>query len=225
VVVKFVSQTQIDPEYAAELSKDSAILLSVQEAEGLMAYVARVSSPNQTNPTYEKLLKYCIEHKHWSVFEMIDVTIEIETSRAIAQQILRHRSFSFQEFSQRYAKASARESYRARRQDLKNRQNSVDDLSQDVKEWFSKAQTTVWENSKSLYEEALDLGIAKECARFLLPLSTQTRLYMKGSLRSWMHYLDLRSSNGTQEEHAEIARAIREIMKKKFPVVSSAMGW
>lgn len=189
------------------------------EAEKIMAYCARVSSPNQENPEYAGLLRYCIEHKHYSVFEMADMIVEITTSRAIAQQILRHRSFVFQEFSQRYAEATNFEYYDARRQDNKNRQNSLDNLSEETKDWFVDAQTMVMLQASKLYEEALRQGIAKESARFLLPLSTQTRLYMKGSVRSWIHYLQTRLDPSTQKEHREIAAQIRLIFDAQFPVV------
>lgn len=191
--------------------------------EGLIAYCARVSSPNQENPEYEKLLGYCIKHGHWSVFEQIDMCVEIITSRAIAAQILRHRTFVFQEHSQRYATAVDHELYEARRQDLKNRQNSIDDLSKEDKEWFLAAQKHVWKTSYSLYKEALKLGVAKECARFILPLNTQTRMYMKGNLRSWIHYLKLRTGPDTQKEHREIADVIKDsIFKEQFPIVYAA---
>jgi len=193
-------------------------------AEGLMAYCARVSSPHQDNPDYAKLLKFCIRQGHWSVFEMADMTIEITTTRMIAQQILRHRSFSFQEFSLRYAQAQGCEVYPARRQDVKNRQNSIDDLCESDQAWFSQSQQRVWELSFSLYEDALDRGIAKECARALLPLNTITRLYMKGSIRSWIHYLQVRCAPECQKEHRDIACGIREIFQEQFPIVAAAMA-
>ncbi len=160
-----------------------------------MAYCARVSSPHQESTDYEKLLAYCIAHKHWSIFEMADMTVEIVTSRAISPQILRHKSFQFQEFSQRYAQAQAIEHYTPRRQDMKNRQNSLDDLPPETVAWFDEAQERVAMESMALYEEALEKGIAKECARALLPLATQTKLYMKGSIRSWIHYLEVRTDH------------------------------
>jgi thymidylate synthase (FAD) len=174
--------------------------------EEIISYCARVSNPkNQNNfDTAPALLKYCIENKHWSPFEMCDMTIEVITSRAIAQQIIRHR-FSFQEFSQRYAKVLNNVIYDARRQDETNRQNSIDDLPEDTKDWFKASQAKVWGDSTLLYEEALKRGIAKECARFLLPLNTQTTLYMKGSVRSWIHYLMVRTDPSTQKEHRDIA--------------------
>lgn len=193
--------------------------------EGLIAYCARVSSPNQENPNYAKLLKYCADHGHWSIFEMADMTVEITTTRAIAAQILRHRSFNFQEFSQRYAAAFGYESTPARRQDEKNRQNSIDDLSNTAKTWFLDAQEEVWKRSKYLYDQAIANGIAKECARSLLPLNTVTRLYMKGSVRSWIHYFQVRCDPATQKEHRDIALAAREIFCEQFPTVATAIGF
>ncbi|RXK80706.1 FAD-dependent thymidylate synthase [Chlorobaculum sp. 24CR] len=193
--------------------------------EGLMAYCARVSSPHQETPDYEKLLAYCIRKKHWSVFEMVDMTVEITTSRAISPQILRHRSFCFQEFSQRYAKAQATEKYEPRRQDTTNRQNSLDDLDQATVTWFDEAQDKIARLAFESYEEALEKGIAKECARVLLPLATQTRLYMKGSVRSWIHYLEVRTDPATQKEHRDIAEAVQAIFVEQFPVTSAALGW
>lgn len=195
--------------------------------EDLIVYEARRSNPkNQENlETGPGLLKYCIKNKHWSVFEMVDMTVSIKTSRAISAQILRHKSFSFQEFSQRYAEAQDFEIYNARRQDLKNRQNSVDDLPNEVNEQFLDAQQQVIFLSNKLYKEALDRGISKESARFLLPLSTTTSLYMKGSIRSWIHYLELRTGNGTQLEHQEIANEIKGIFIENFPATSEALGW
>ncbi|MWV54947.1 FAD-dependent thymidylate synthase [Chlorobium phaeovibrioides] len=194
-------------------------------AEGLMAYCARVSSPHQESTDYEKLLAYCIAHKHWSIFEMADMTVEIVTSRAISPQILRHKSFQFQEFSQRYAQAQSIERYTPRRQDSKNRQNSLDDLPPETVAWFDEAQERVAMESMALYEEALEKGIAKECARALLPLATQTKLYMKGSIRSWIHYLEVRTDPSTQKEHRDIADGIMAIFVKQFPVTASALGW
>jgi len=193
--------------------------------EGLIAYCARVSSPNQENPNYAKLLKYCADHGHWSIFEMADMTVEITTTRAIAAQILRHRSFNFQEFSQRYAAAFGYEPTPARRQDEKNRQNSIDDLSNTAKTWFLDAQEEVWKRSKYLYDQAIANGVAKECARMLLPLNTKTRLYMKGSVRSWIHYFQVRCDPATQKEHRDIALAAREIFCEQFPTVATAIGF
>lgn len=193
--------------------------------EALIAYTARVSSPHQDNPDYEKLIAYCLANGHWSVFEMVDATIEIETSRAIAQQILRHRSFSFQEFSQRYAKVQAFEHYEARRQDDKNRQNSIDDLPEKTKEWFRQVQVSQQENAMTFYKIAIQNGIAKEQARFLLPIGVQTKLYMKGSLRSWIHYLQVRTDASTQKEHRDIANACKSILANEFPVIAKVLGW
>ncbi len=193
--------------------------------EGLIAYCARVSSPHQETPDYAKLLAYCIAHKHWSVFEMVDMTVEIVTSRAISPQILRHRSFCFQEFSQRYAKAQAIERYQPRRQDAKNRQNSLEDLDAETVSWFDREQEKIGTLAMESYEQALEKGIAKECARVLLPLGTQTRLYMKGSVRSWIHYLEVRTDPGTQKEHRDIAAEVMKIFIEQFPVTSKALGW
>ena len=199
-------------------------------AEQTMAYIARVSNPNnQENPNYAGLLKYCIKHNHWSVFEQATMTLEIETTRGIAAQILRHRSFTFQEFSQRYADTSLiTESIPLpdlRRQDTKNRQNSTDDLPTDLKiELYSKIQDH-FDAAQNLYKELLEADVAKECARFVLPLATPTRLYMTGSVRSWLHYIDLRSAHGTQKEHMQIAEAVRCIFTCQFPAVSAALEW
>jgi thymidylate synthase (FAD) len=201
-------------------------LISVTpEAEKTIMYCARVSNPKNQDSENTKLLDYCIKHGHWSVFEMAHMTVEITTSRAIAAQILRHKSFSFQEFSQRYAEAQEFEIYQARRQDEKNRQNSVDDMSEEDKQWFIDLQYEIINHAEDCYQSALKRGIAKEQARFLLPLSTQTKLYMTGSVRSWLHYLDVRTANGTQLEHAEIAKEIQKIFKEQFPVIAKAKGW
>lgn len=194
-------------------------------AEQTMAYCARVSSPHQDSPEYAKLLSYCVKNKHWSVFEMANMTVEITTSRAIAQQILRHRSFTFQEHSQRYAEANQCEIYPARRQDNKNRQNSIDDMPEETKRWFERTQKDLWDISSIAYEKALKMGIAKEQARFLLPLSTQTRLYMNGNIRNWLHYVDLRADAATQKEHRDIAIAIKHLMLDNLPIVCQSMGW
>jgi thymidylate synthase (FAD) len=193
--------------------------------EGLIAYCARVSSPHQETVDYQKLLAYCIEHKHWSIFEMVDMSVEIITSRAISPQILRHKSFQFQEFSQRYAKAQEIERYQPRRQDNKNRQNSLDDLDGATKLWFAEAQERMASTALEQYNLALEKGIAKECARVLLPLATQTKLYMKGSVRSWIHYLEVRTDKSTQQEHREIALEIKKIFITQFPVTAAALRW
>ena len=200
------------------------------DAEQLMAYIARVSNPsNQDNEKYSGLLKYCIKHNHWSVFEQSTMTLEIETTRAIAAQILRHRSFTFQEFSQRYASTNllAEEipMFDLRSQDLKNRQNSNDDIPKNKKTDLQQKIAEYFVESMDLYNELLANGIAKECARFVLPLATPTRLYMTGSVRSWVHYIDLRSAHGTQKEHMLIAEECRNIFKEQFPITSEALEW
>lgn len=196
-------------------------------AEHLIAYTARVSNPfgQMNDETKPRLLAYLIKNKHWSPFEMVSMTVEINTSRGIAQQILRHRSFSFQEFSQRYAQATEIVEYPARRQDIKNRQNSIDDLMQSDKDWFQDAQRVVALLSLSKYDEALARGIAKEQARFLLPIGTATRLYMSGTARSWIHYIQLRTDPATQLEHREIAEGCKAIFVQQFPCTSEALGW
>jgi len=199
------------------------------DAEQLMAYIARVSNPsNQDNEKYAGLLKYCIKHNHWSVFEQSTMTLEIETTRAIAAQILRHRSFTFQEFSQRYASSNDLGDIdlpELRRQDTKNRQNSTDDLDPEIVDKFERQMITLFSSAKSLYTQMLDVGVAKECARMVLPLCTPTRIYMTGSCRSWIHYINLRSAHGTQKEHMVIAEACREVFIEQFPSVSEALEW
>ena len=199
------------------------------DAEQTMAYIARVSNPsNQDNEKYSGLLKYCIKHNHGSVFEQSSMSLEIETSRAIAAQILRHRSFTFQEFSQRYAASTALGDFELpelRRQDTKNRQNSTNDLEPELIEKFEKQMITLFSSSKSLYEQMLSQGVAKECARMVLPLCTPTRIYMTGSCRSWVHYINLRSAHGTQKEHMQIAEECRKIFIEQFPNVSEALEW
>ena len=209
----------------------SVKLVSVTpDAEQTMAYVARVSNPNnQENPNYAKLLGYCSKHNHWSVFEQSFMTLEIETTRGLAAQILRHRSFTYQEFSQRYADSSLLAETipvpELRRQDTKNRQNSIDDLDPEFVELTNKQIETYFAQGMSLYQHLLDNGVAKECARFVLPLATPTRLYMSGSCRSWIHYITLRSANGTQKEHMEIAEACKTIFAEQFPTVAEALEW
>ena len=196
------------------------------KAEELIAYCARVSNPsNQLNTESERLLTYLIKHKHWSPFEMAHMVLEINTTRAIAAQILRHRSFSFQEFSQRYADVSLMEFASPpdlRRQDTKNRQNSIDDLDPDLTRLRQQQIETLYMSSQSLYNQLLADGVAKECAREILPLGTPSRLYMSGSIRSWLHYIDLRSANGTQKEHQDIALACGEILLAQMPTVYAA---
>ena len=195
-----------------------------------MGYVARVSNPNnQENPNVSGLLKYCIKHNHWSVFEQAHLTVEIATTRGIAAQVLRHRSFTFQEFSQRYADSSLLGKEiplpALRRQDDKNRQNSIDDIDPLTQQDFEIKMQRHFVNGMHLYKEMLDAGIAKECARFVLPLATPTRIYMTGSCRSWIHYIDLRSAHGTQQEHKEIAEGCRQVFVEQFPIVSEALEW
>ena len=197
------------------------------EAESLIAYCARVSSPNQDNPEYDKLLRYCIKKQHWSIFEMASACLEIETTRAIAPQILRHRSFSFQEFSQRYAVVDGEnfEVPEARRQDDKNRQASHDDLSVNVKGVFAEQAQDVWNHAYRVYEDALKQGIAKECARNVLPGMAKTRLYMAGTIRSWITYFTVRCGEGVQKEHRDIALEGRAILGKELPIVANVCGW
>jgi thymidylate synthase (FAD) len=206
-------------------------LISVTpDAEKTMAYVARVSNPsNQDNENYAGLLRYCIQHNHWSVFEQAHMSLEIETNRGIAAQILRHRSFTFQEFSQRYADTNLLASEipvpELRRQDTKNRQNSTDDLEEEKVFVMNKMISDLFKDAQDTYNFLLEQGVAKECARFVLPLATPTRIYMTGSCRSWIHYINLRSAHGTQKEHMVIAEQCREIFKEQFPEVAKALEW
>ena len=199
------------------------------DAEKNMAFVARVSNPsNQDNENFSGLLRYCIKHQHWSVFEQAHMTLEIETTRAIAAQILRHRSFTFQEFSQRYAQSNELgeiELPELRRQDMKNRQNSIDDLDKEVVDKLNRQMITLFSSAQALYNQMVEKGVAKECARMVLPLCTPTRIYMTGSVRSWIHYIELRSAHGTQKEHMEIAESCKDVFKEQFPVVSEALEW
>ncbi len=200
------------------------------DAEKTMAYIARVSNPaNQDNENYAKLLAYCIKHNHWSVFEQSSMTLEIETNRGIAAQILRHRSFTFQEFSQRYADTNLLSTDipvpELRRQDTKNRQNSIDDMDEERVFVMNKMIQDLFRDAQEVYNYLLSQGVAKECARFVLPLATPTRIYMTGSCRSWIHYINLRSENGTQKEHMDIALACREVFKQQFPSVAEALEW
>ena len=206
-------------------------LISVTpDAEKTMAFIARVSNPaNQDNENYAKLLAYCIKHNHWSVFEQSSMTLEIETNRGIAAQILRHRSFTYQEFSQRYADTNLITENipipELRKQDTKNRQNSTDDLGDYVKLKFQTEIAELFAHSNNLYKRMLEAGVAKECARFVLPLATPTRIYMTGSCRSWIHYINLRSANGTQKEHMEIALECKKVFSEQFPTVAEALEW
>jgi len=199
--------------------------------EEQIAYIARVSNPNnQENPNYAKLLAYCIKHQHWSIFEQAFMTLEIETTRGLAAQILRHRSFTFQEFSQRYADTAlvTKGSIplpELRKQDLKNRQNSTDDLDPEKVKMLEKEIRQHFTDAQDLYRYMIDMGVAKECARFVLPLAVPTKLYMSGSVRSWIHYIDLRSAHGTQKEHKDIAEQCRDIFKEQLPTVAEALEW
>jgi thymidylate synthase (FAD) len=209
----------------------SVKLVSVTpEAEKVMSYCARVSNPsNQDNENYSKLLAYCIKNEHWSIFEMAFLTLQIDTTRGLAAQILRHRSFTYQEFSQRYADTTLLAEdipmFELRRQDNKNRQNSIDDISDETKAKWNIQIHEHFAKAKAIYDEMIADGIAKECARFVLPLATPTRLYMSGSVRSWIHYIKLRSSNGTQKEHRLIAEEAKKVFSEQFPTVSEALGW
>ena len=209
----------------------NVILISVTpDAEKMMGYVARVSNPsNQENPKVAGLLKYCVKHQHWSVFEQSFMTLEIETTRGLAAQILRHRSFTFQEFSQRYADSSLLSTNiplpELRRQDTKNRQNSINDVDEFKVQKYQMLMQDYFKQGMNLYQQMLNDGIAKECARFVLPLATPTRLYMSGSCRSWVHYIDLRSAHGTQKEHMDIAEACKNVFVEQFPTVAEALEW
>ena len=211
------------------MSKDINLISVTPDAEKHMAYVARVSNPkNQENDNFSGLLKYCIKHGHWSVFEQAFMTLEINTTRAIAAQILRHRSFTYQEFSQRYADSNLLgdiELPELRRQDSKNRQNSIDDLEPEMVEKFNRQMNTLFSSAFGLYNQMLEAGVAKECARFVLPLATPTRIYMTGSVRSWIHYINLRSAHGTQKEHMDIANECKRLFTEQFPAVSEALEW
>nr|BAR31716.1 Td thymidylate synthetase [uncultured Mediterranean phage uvMED] len=210
---------------------NTAQLVSITpDAEKMMGYVARVSNPaNQDNPKVAGLLKYCIKHNHWSVFEQSTMTLEIETTRGIAAQILRHRSFTFQEFSQRYADSSMLADRiplpELRRQDTKNRQNSTDDLDAFHKQEFEIAIDRHFASAMDLYQTMLDHGVAKECARFVLPLAVPTKIYMTGSCRSWIHYINLRTANGTQKEHMDVAESCKKLFVEQFPICAEALEW
>jgi thymidylate synthase (FAD) len=210
---------------------NNAQLVSITpDAEKMMGYVARVSNPaNQDNPKVAGLLKYCIKHNHWSVFEQSTMTLEIETTRGIAAQILRHRSFTFQEFSQRYADSSMLADKiplpELRRQDTKNRQNSIDDIDPFVKQELEIAIERHFDSAMDLYQHMLSVGIAKECSRFVLPLAVPTKIYMTGSCRSWIHYITLRTANGTQKEHMDVAESCKKLFIEQFPICAEALEW
>lgn len=205
------------------------VISATPDAEKHIAYCARVSNPkNQDSDNISKLLKYCIDHKHWSIFEMASLNLEINTTRGLAAQILRHRSFNFQEFSQRYADTTLLSDdiplFELRRQDTKNRQNSIDDVDHEtIYRWNSKLREH-FSKAKAIYDGMIKDGIAKECARFVLPLATPTRLYMNGTLRSWITYIALREKNGTQKEHMVIAKECKSIFCEQFPIISEALG-
>ena len=206
------------------------LVSTTPDAEKTIAYIARVSNPkNQDNEKFAGLLKYCIKHGHWSVFEQAFMTVEINTTRGLAAQILRHRSFTYQEFSQRYADSSLLGEGiplpALRRQDTKNRQNSTDDLDPLVVQDFNRKMQKHFVDGMHLYKEMLEAGVAKESARFVLPLATPTRLYMTGSCRSWIHYINLRSAHGTQKEHVDLVSEVRSIFVKEFPTVAEALEW
>tara|TARA_B100001094_G_scaffold308566_1_gene341349 strand:- start:292 stop:1029 length:738 start_codon:yes stop_codon:yes gene_type:complete len=211
--------------------KTKVNLISITpDSEKTIAYCARVSNPNNQDSTkYSKLLKYCIDHGHWSIFEMANMVLEIETNRGIAAQILRHRSFSFQEFSQRYADASyLRDSMvvpELRTQDSKNRQNSIDDLDEIKQAIYNRSMREIFSKSHALYDDMINNGVAKECARFVLPLATPTKMYMNGTIRSWIHYINLRTANGTQKEHMDVALQCKDIFTKHLPIISEALSW
>jgi thymidylate synthase (FAD) len=210
---------------------NTAKLISVTpDAEKHMAYCARVSNPaNQGNEKFSGLLKYCVKHQHWSIFEQAYMTLELTTTRGIAAQVLRHRSFTYQEFSQRYADSSLLAEKiplpELRRQDEKNRQNSIDDLDPFDVQNLELQMQTLFDSSMALYQQMLGRGVAKECARFVLPLAVPTKIYMTGSVRSWLHYIELRSANGTQKEHMDLALSAKEIFIEQFPAVAEAMEW
>ena len=196
-------------------------------AEQLVAKMARVSNPaNQDNPDSTGLIRYLIKHKHWSPFEMVNMCVQIDTTRSIASQILRHRSFAFQEFSQRYAKVDKNISPpNIRRQDTKNRQNSIDDINEFTIQEFQLKANQLFDMSRHLYEEMLSVGIAKECARDVLPLCSPTTMYMNGTIRSFLHYCDLRCGNGTQYEHKLIADQVKALIKQQLPGIYRAMWY
>ena len=230
-MIPFLSLYQITTKYLMTMTDTPTKLISVTpDAEKHMAYCARVSNPNnQENEKFSGLLRYCVKHQHWSIFEQAFMTLEINTTRGVAAQCLRHRSFTYQEFSQRYADSSLLAEEiplpELRRQDTKNRQNSIDDVDPFVVQKYEMLMQQHFKEAMDLYKKMLDDGIAKECARFVLPLATPTRLYMTGSVRSWIHYIDLRSANGTQKEHMDIALGAKKIFIEQFPAVAEAMEW
>ena len=230
-MIPFLSLYQITTKYLMTMTDTPTKLISVTpDAEKHMAYCARVSNPNnQENEKFSGLLRYCVKHQHWSIFEQAFMTLEINTTRGIAAQCLRHRSFTYQEFSQRYADSSLLSETiplpELRRQDTKNRQNSIDDIDPFVKQEFEIKMRQHFDAGMKLYKEMLDAEIAKECSRFVLPLAVPTKMYMTGSVRSWIHYIDLRSGHGTQKEHMDIANECKRIFIEQFPICAEAMEW
>lgn len=207
---------------------NTKLVWATSNAEEMIVHMARVSAPdNQGNmETAPKLLRYLIKHKHWSPYEMANLCVEINTTRAISAQMLRHRSLSFQEFSTRYADTNELGSPivpHLRRQDKKNRQNSIDDLSSDNIASYYRRISELYEDAEHLYREMVSSGVAKECARSILPLSTQTRLYANGTLRSWIHYLQVRTHESTQLEHRQVAEGIKQIFCEQFPIIGEAI--
>jgi thymidylate synthase (FAD) len=231
VILNIQLFTNSIPPITSKILKPCAKLTALTpEAEKTIAYIARVSNPaNQENANFKGLLKYCIKHQHWSVFEQAFMTVEVETSRAICTQILRHRSFTFQQFSQRYADNSLLTDeiplFDLRSQDAKNRQNSIDTMTEEEKEKWYKEIDEHFAASMDLYKRMLEAGIAKESARFVLPENMPARIYMSGSIRSWIHYIELRSANGTQKEHQEVANLCKQIFIEKLPTIAEALGW
>lgn len=206
---------------------DCKLIAITPDAEKLIGYCARVSNPaNQDNPDVAGLLKYCIREKHWSIFEMANMVLEVNTTLDISHQIVRHRSFSFQQTSRRYSSEGIEFCFgNPRRQDTKNRQNSIDDLGEDIKRWWEETCRLHSLEAQNLYGTALSWGIAKECARKLLPQAATTRLYMNGTIRSWIHYIELRTANGTQKEHMQVASSAQYIFCEQLPVIAKALGW
>ena len=212
------------------ISITNPLIEGILTPEDLISYIARVSNPNNqmNTETAPRLLKYLIDHKHWSPFEQVSLTFQIVTSRAIAAQILRHRSFNFQEFSQRYADATLLTEgiplFELRRQDNKNRQNSIDDVPDEIRNKWDMKIREHFTKAKSIYDGMITDGIAKECARFVLPLAMPTRLYVNGNIRSWITYIGLREKQGTQKEHMIIAKACKKVFSEQFPIITEALG-
>jgi len=206
------------------------LVWSTPKAQDLVVYMARVSNPSNQDSDQgaEKLLSYLINHKHWSPFEMVSMCLEVLTTRSVSAQILRHRSFSFQEFSQRYADVTAIGSPvipTLRRQDKTNRQNSTDDLDPNQTRLYYHRINHLFKESQDLYSKMVESGVAKETARDVLPLASPTKMYMAGTLRSWIHYIELRTANGTQKEHQNIALNAKDIFKQEFPIIAKALNW